>query len=146
MDGEVGAHALLFVGETQTHDGAQYAVNNGTGDHGVDNADNRADELAHEPACACISDGGAALDGLPRLHHADGDGEAFEVLGEAAAGRAPQEPGPQFLGIRRGELDALRVGEFDDGLGAEAPVEMVVEEHLGEALDDVEGHFCHAPD
>ena len=52
-----------------------------------------------------------------------------------------------FTNVIGGELVAARLGELDDGLRAQAPVEVVVQQHLGRAQDLVVrgavGHGAH---
>jgi hypothetical protein len=46
---------------------------------------------------------------------------------------------PKALGVTRGELDLLALGELENGGEAKGAVEVDVKVRLGEALDELEG-------
>ena len=78
-------------------------------------------------------------DRVALLHDADGVGERLEVELERLAIGAPADP-PRELGrIGRGQPAVAVLGrQVDDRLGAEATVEVIVEERLGGLADGLE--------
>ena len=72
------------------------------------------------------------------LHHAQGHVEGFQVLDEASAVLAKVHGLAQPVGISRGQVDPLSLGEFEDGRQAQRSVEMNVQVGLRELLDDLE--------
>ena len=87
---------------------------------------------------------GDPFDGGRRLHHADGVGEGLQVEGEILAVGSPQHPRRELVGVGGGEtLISGLVGQFDDRGGAEAAVEMVVEQDLGGSADALERRGAH---
>ena len=75
-------------------------------------------------------------DGVTVLHHADGVGERLEVEHQVVALRAQVEPVGQRTDIgRRQPSVAVLGGQLDDGGGAQAAVEVVVQEGLRSPVD-----------
>src|SRR6185312_1381196 len=64
---------------------------------------------------------------LLRLHDARGDVEGLEVLHERAGVALLGEPLAERGGIRLGKFEVVALGQFDDGLGPQTTVEVVVE-------------------
>ena len=77
---------------------------------------------------------------LARLHDADGVREGLEVaLQRAGVGRL-DEPAAERLGVGRGQLVVAGLrGQLHDRGGAQSAVEVVVQQRLGRAPDDVLG-------
>ena len=76
------------------------------------------------------------LDRVAVLHDADGVGERLQVEHEVVAFCAAVEPRGQLVDIGRRQLGvAVLVGELDHRGGAQAPVEVVVQQSLRESLD-----------
>ena len=73
------------------------------------------------------------------LENHKGDVETAEVLDEGLAVLTDADELGELGLVEGGELDALLLGELDDGLGADGAVEVEVELRLGESLHDVEG-------
>ena len=74
---------------------------------------------------------GHALDGVARLHDADGVVERLEVAARGRAVGALGGTSGQLVGIgRRQPVVADLVGQLDDRRRAQAAVEVVVQEHL----------------
>ena len=75
--------------------------------------------------------GGHALELVPRLHDGRRVGEAFEVAHEVAAGRVRDEPTTQLVGVvGRQPVIVHLVGEFEDRLGPQPAVEVLVQQDL----------------
>ncbi len=82
--------------------------------------------------------GGDSLDGVARLEDGDGVPEALQVLLERAAVGACGEPAAQLGGIGGRELLVADLGgQLDHRLRPQPAVEMVVQQHLRRATDDV---------
>ena len=136
-DDDAPLHAILFLPASQpvqhrAHDGlirqSALAVKaRGKAHLGIDHAvmEHVLDELE-----------GHALQRGPRLHHANGVLEAFEVERERAAIRAAKKPRGQFLGVAGRETGVIfRLREIDDGLRAQAAVEVFMEQDFGQGLE-----------
>jgi hypothetical protein len=72
------------------------------------------------------------------LHHRDGVREGLQVAFERPRVGGRGEPPAESLRIRLGKRVADVGGELDDGLRAQATVQVVVQQCLG-CLDDVDG-------
>jgi hypothetical protein len=79
---------------------------------------------------------GHAREGVLRLHHRAGVREGLQIpLQGAGVGRLA-EPDPELVGVGLGQsLVPVLPGEVDDRAGAQATVEVIVEEHLRGAAD-----------
>ena len=84
--------------------------------------------------------GGDALELVPRLHDGRRVGEAFEVAHEVAAGRVGDEPTTQLVWVvGRQPVIVHLVGEFEDRLGPQPAVEMLVEQNFWRLADELGG-------
>ena len=78
------------------------------------------------------------LDRVLVLHHADRVGERLEVEHEVVALGPAVEPVGEIVDVRRGKsVVAVLAGQFDDRGWAQPAVEMVVEQRLGSALEEL---------
>ncbi len=76
---------------------------------------------------------GDAFEGLCGLHHATRVREPFEIHRQAAALSAAVKPPREIARVGGWQaFVTLLLREVDDGLRPQAPVEMVVQEHLGQ--------------
>ena len=73
------------------------------------------------------------------LHHAQRHVERLQILDERAAVLAEVHLTAQAIGVLRGQLDALPLGEVEDGREAKRAVQVDVQIGLRETLDDFEG-------
>lgn len=99
----------------------------GEADLGVDHAIDRHvfDEFKSDPLKPFLG-----------LHDGDGVSEAFKIFGEVSALGSPMEPLRELGFVLRGEsFVAEFLREFDDGLRAEAAIEVFVEEDLWETFE-----------
>ena len=137
------AHTALEAGQPGLHDlvERQPALGRELGriaDLGVDDAVGREVLRALR---------GHAGDGVGRLHHADGVGEALEVQLQRASVGAGPEPPAELLGILGGQAAVAGLaGQLDDGGRPQPAVEMIVQQHLGGAADRLLGdHAAMVP-
>lgn len=135
VDGEVGA--VRTAGES-VHDGLHHLVEGEAllgaqfGSHahlGVHHA------VGGQVASTFVRH---ALDGVLVLHDSHGVGEGFQVQNEVVALGATVEPLGEIGHVGGGEAAIAVLGrQFDHGLGSESAVEVIVQQDLGCALQDL---------
>ena len=100
-----------------------------------------ADLRVHHPVGGEIDDGlvGDPFDVLGGLHHRQGVLERRQVLQQVGGLCAAGEPRLQCVGVGLGECPADRVGQLHDRGDPQTAVEMIVQQHLGQAPGVVDG-------